>query len=87
MISCPNAQTAATSGSAARIASAASGSLTLAAWSSSIPASRAASATGGDAIRRPRPFRLSGGVTTSAGRCGESASRPRTRAAKSEVPR
>ena len=86
-ISCPKAQTTATSGRAARIRSSASGALTSPAWSSSIPSSRAASATGGAWTLLPRPWGRSGGVTTSGGRCGESA-RPRsTSAAKSDVPR
>ena len=36
-----------------------------------MPSSRAASATGGGASLRPRPFGASGRVTTSAGRCGD----------------
>ena len=36
----------------------------------SIPSSSAAAAAGAGAARRPRPRRRSGGVTTSAGRCG-----------------
>jgi hypothetical protein len=87
LISCPNAHTAPTSGSARRTRSTASGSLTLATWSRSIPSSRAASAAGGEARRRPRPRGRSGGVTTRTGRCGESASRRSTVAAKPEVPR
>ena len=63
---------------AARIRSSAPSSLTLSAWSSSIPSSRAASAAGGGRVLRPRPLGRSGGVTTSAGRCGESASRRST---------
>ena len=46
----------------------------VSAWCSSIPRSRAASATGGGATLRPRPRGRSGGVTTSAGRCGDAAS-------------
>src|SRR3954470_5593656 len=53
----------------------------------SSPSSRARTATGGGASARPRPRRLSGRVTTSAGRCGPSARRSSTAAAKSEVPR
>ena len=86
-ISWPKAQTRSASGSAARIRSSAPSSLTLAACSRSISSSAASSATGGGETLRPRPWRLSGGVTTRFGACGESASRRRTVAAKSEVPR
>ena len=48
-------------------------------WSELDPELGAASATGGGASRRPRPRGRSGRVTTSAGRCGESASAPQHR--------
>ena len=86
-ISAPNAHTTTASGSAAAIRATASGSFTRSGWTTSIPSSRAASATGGAASLRPRPRGASGRVTTSAGVWGESASRRRTAAAKSEVPR
>ena len=86
-ISWPKAQTSTASGRAARIRSSADSSLTFGACSSSRPSSPANSAAGGGETLRPRPCRLSGGVTTSAGLCGESASRRRTVAAKAEVPR
>jgi hypothetical protein len=53
----------------------ASGSFTLAGWSSSNPRTVAASATGGGDSWRPLPFRRSGRVTTSAGRWGLAARR------------
>ena len=87
LISWPKAQTATASGRAARIASSDSGELTSAVWWISRPSSRAASAAGGGASLRPRPRLLSGGVTTSAGRCGLSARRWSTVAANSLVPR
>ena len=67
-ISWPKAQTAATSGRASPIRASASESLTLAACSSSISSSRAASATGGGCVLRPLPLGRSGGATTSRGR-------------------
>ena len=51
------------------------------------PRERARRATGGGDSLRPRPAGRSGRVTTSAGRCGESASRSSTATAKSDVPR
>ena len=87
LMSCPKAQTTPTSGRVAWIASTASGRLTLSVCSSSSPSSDAASAAGGAAIWRPRPRGRSGGVTTSAGRWGESARRRSTATANSEVPR
>ena len=86
-ISAPYAQTATASGSAAAIRSSASSSWSRAGWISSRPRSRAADATGGGASLRPRPRGASGRVTTSAGRCGLSASRSSTVAAKLDVPR
>src|SRR4051812_49064011 len=65
----------------------ASGVLTDVGWSTSIPSSRAATATGGGPSLRPRPCLASGRVTTSAGRCGPSARSRRTAAANAEVPR
>ena len=87
LMSAPNAQSSRTSGSAAAMRSTLSGSLAFSGWKTSIPSSRAASATGGGASLRPRPFGASGRVTTSAGRCGVSARRRSTAAAKEEVPR
>ena len=87
LISAPKAHTHTTSGSAAAIRARASSPLTDSGWSSSIPSSRAVSATGGAASRRPRPRGRSGRVTTSAGRCGEPASVRSTAAANAEVPR
>ena len=86
-INWPKAQTAIASGRAARIRSSAAASFTSPACSSSISSSRAATATGGGPLWRPRPFGRSGGVTTRAGRCGESARRRSSVAANSEVPR
>ncbi len=87
-ISWPNAQTTPTSGAAPRTPSTASGRLTLVRLEPrSKPSSRAASAAGGDAIRRPLPFGRSGCVTTRLGLCGEAASRRRTVTANSDVPR
>ena len=48
---------------------------------------RAVCATGGGASLRPRPCGASGRVTTSTGRCSLAASRSRTVAANSDVPR
>ena len=87
LINAPNAQTITMSGCTDAIRARASSPLTDAGWSSSSPSSRAFSATGGGLSARPRPFGASGRVTTSAGRCGLPASRSRTAAAKSEVPR
>ena len=62
-------------GRAAAICARASSALTFSGWASSMPSARAASATGGATSLRPRPAGRSGRVTTSCGRCGESASR------------
>ncbi len=85
--SAPNAQTITASGDAAAIRARAPSSLTSSGWKTSSPSVRAALATGGAESRRPRPAGRSGRVTTSAGRCGEAASRSSTATAKSEVPR
>ena len=69
-----NWQTQIASGPACSMRSSDDSSLTVSAWCSSRPRSRAASATGGAAILRPRPCGRSGGVTTSTGRCGDTAS-------------
>ena len=87
LIRAPNAHTQTASGPTAAISARDCSSLTDAGCSSSIPSSRAASATGGGASLRPRPRGRSGRVTTSAGRWAESASRLSTAAANSEVPR
>ena len=65
-------------GSAAAIRARDSSSLTSSGWNSSMPSALAASATGGGDSLRPRPRGRSGRVTTSAGRCGERASRSST---------
>src|SRR4051812_27229062 len=83
----PNAQMTTPSGSAAEIAARASAEFTLSGWITSIPSSRAASATGGGESLRPRPRGRSGRVTTSCGRCSLAATRSRTATAKMEVPR
>ena len=83
----PNAQMTTASGSRAAIASRASSAFTDSGWTSSMPSSLAATATGGGATRRPRPLGRSGLVTTASGRCSDSARRLRTVTAKSEVPR
>ena len=66
-ISWPKAQTSTASGRAARIRSSAASSLTFSACSRSVPSPPARTATGGGETLRPRPCRLSGGVTTRAG--------------------
>lgn len=83
----PNAQIATVRGAAAAIAARASSEFTLSGWSTASPSDRAATATGGDSTRLPRPRGRSGRVTTSAGRCGEAARRSSTAAANAEVPR
>src|SRR3954469_20154450 len=85
--SAPNAHTTTASGPAALMRARASSSLTLSGWSTGIPSSRARTATGGGVSLRPRPAGRSGRVTTSEGRCAEAASRSRTAAANSLVPR
>ena len=66
--SCPNAHTTPSSGSAAPIAANASGRSVASVLRTSIPSSSAAVAAGTGETRRPRPWRRSGGVTTSTGR-------------------
>ena len=75
VMSAPKAHTSTASGRACAIVSIADSALTETGWSSAIPSSRAASATGGGDSLRPRPRGRSGRVTTRSGRCGESASR------------
>ena len=87
LISWPNWQTAIMSGAASSMRASDASSLTVSAWCSSRPRSRAARATGGGDTLRPRPAGRSGGVTTSCGRCGDVASAPSTSTAKVEVPR
>jgi hypothetical protein len=86
-ISAPNAQTHSASGLASAIRASIASSCSCSGCATSSPSSRARTATGGGATRRPRPCGRSGRVTTSSGRCGPSASRESTAAAKSEVPR
>src|SRR3954469_19500889 len=86
-INAPNAQIATPSGRAAAIADRASSEFTLSGWRTSIPSSRAASATGGGSTLRPRPRGRSGRVTTSCGRWSLAASRSSTATANGEVPR
>ena len=61
---CPNATTMMSSGFMPLIACTASGSLTLRGCSTSMPCSNAHTLTGGGVIFLPRPFGLSGCVTT-----------------------
>ena len=87
-MSWPNWQTQIASGAALRrSARATPSSLTVSAWCSSMPRSRAAERDRrrGDLAAAPRG--RSGGVTTSAGRCGDAASAASTSTAKVEVPR
>ena len=87
LISAPNAHTHTASGAAAAIRWRAASALTLSGCTRSIPSSRAPSATGGAASRRPRPRGRSGRVTTSTGRWSLAARRRRTATANAEVPR
>ena len=87
-ISWPKAQTTTASGSAARIRSSAASLVDVRRLQQLDP--QLAGGLGGRRrlqLAAPRPWRRSGGVTTSAGRWGEPARRRRTVAAKSEVPR
>jgi hypothetical protein len=85
--SAPNAQMQTTSGSARAMRARACSSFTFSGWNSSIASRPAASATGGCPSFRPRPRGRSGRVTTSTGRCADSARRSSTVTANSEVPR
>ena len=78
LISWPNAQTTTASGAAtARARRRTPRSLTLGRLVQlATPSSRAASAAGGGRQLAPRPWRLSGGATTSAGACSLAARRP-----------
>src|SRR4051794_12790323 len=87
LTSAPKAHRITASGCTAAMRARAASSLTDAGWSTSMPSSRAATATGGGPILRPRPCLASGRVTTSAGRYGPAARSRSTPAAKDEVPR
>src|SRR5450755_321180 len=87
LINAPKAQTQTACGSISATQRRVGSSLTNCGCASLMPSSRAAWATGGAERWRPRPRGRSGRVITSSGRCGEAATRCRTAAANSEVPR